>query len=384
MSNNKYKIRISILIILASTLLLLAGVFFIQIFHTGEEATVGILSLAATLIGTLFIVVELKNGSDVTCSEMLIEQNNYFHDSDRLMKVYGILEKCEMSGCSDGAMWEDVSSVEIAQYCTFFENLYLLYKHHIVTIDDLDDLFGYRFFIFMNNPYIQEHYILPTSSSYVQIFLLYSVWIKHRRHVPFQEYALPQSYLKDKLYLCDCGCSQSGRVITSVKGKTEDFVMKKLGFEYLSDIMALQDDVVKGMPDKDMFYPLSREELLESLHLDEVSGIFSKEGTLAAFCVVVSARDSHRNLAGDISKSPSDVLTFDAVVVGDYFRGNGFHKAFLDWSLAMAKEKHVCHIAATVDPSNTYSKNNFLSHGFKLASTVKKYNGLQRDILVFN
>ena len=55
-------------------------------------------SLAVTLVGTIFIAVELKNGQDVTCSEMLINLNNYFHDSDRLMKVYQVLEDSEIEG----------------------------------------------------------------------------------------------------------------------------------------------------------------------------------------------------------------------------------------------------------------------------------------------
>ena len=45
----------------------------------GTEAAVGAFSLLATLIGTLFVAFELKNSSEVTCCEMLINLNNYFH-----------------------------------------------------------------------------------------------------------------------------------------------------------------------------------------------------------------------------------------------------------------------------------------------------------------
>ena len=111
----------------------------------------------------MFIAIELKNSQNVTCSDMLIDLNNYFHDSDRLMKVYEALEENAVRPDDTKAIWRDVKGVEVAQYCTFFENLYLLYRHHIAEIEDLDDLFGYRFFLFMNNSYIQENYILPTS-----------------------------------------------------------------------------------------------------------------------------------------------------------------------------------------------------------------------------
>lgn len=98
MQKIKYKTSISLLIVLASILLVLLCLLIVHTFRTGEEATVGIFSLAATLVGTIFIAIELKNGSEVTCSEMLINLNNYFHDSDRLMKVYEVLENAEIDG----------------------------------------------------------------------------------------------------------------------------------------------------------------------------------------------------------------------------------------------------------------------------------------------
>lgn len=62
----QYKTKLSLMIILASIILILLCIACIQYYRTGEEATVGIFSLAVTLIGTIFIAVELKNGQDVT------------------------------------------------------------------------------------------------------------------------------------------------------------------------------------------------------------------------------------------------------------------------------------------------------------------------------
>lgn len=86
----QYKAKLTMLIVFSSIILIILCLASIYYFHTGDEASVGIFSLAVTLIGTIFIAVELKNGQDVTCSEMLINLNNYFHDSDRLMKVYQV------------------------------------------------------------------------------------------------------------------------------------------------------------------------------------------------------------------------------------------------------------------------------------------------------
>lgn len=392
MKKIKYKTSISILIVFSSLVCVLICLIVIRLFNPGEEAVVGIFSLAATLIGTIFIAVELKNSSDVNCSEMLIDLNNYFHDSDRLMKVYEILEKCEMDKKYDESYWSDVSSVDIAQYCTFFENLFLLHRHHIASIDDLDDLFGYRFFIFVNNPYIQEHYVFPTSSSYAQIFELYKVWIRHRcqensgnkgwqHYVPCQEYLIPQEYLDNKLYLYDYGMDSYNRLIESFEVNGHSFEMRQLGFDSMNAILRLQNEAVTHMENKSLFYPLSRAELLESVQLDYVAGIFNEKSELVSFAVNVNNRKGSRNLAGDLGLKSSDCYTFDVVVTSPQWLGFSFQKRFIDWSVRLAGENGVGRILATVAPENTPSRKNFLDKQFVVKETMAKYGGLKREIL---
>ena len=157
--------------------------------------------------------------------------------------------------------------------------------------------------------------------------------------------------------------------------------MKRLGFDSLSAVENLQLKVVDGMENKNLFYPLSREELIESLQLDYVSGIFSPDGRMAAFSVIVSNRDGERSLASDVHLNPSEVFTFDAVAVDNEYRGRGFQRTFIGWSIDLAKSTGVKHIVATVDPQNIPSERNFLAEGFHVAETKTKYIGLTRDIL---
>ena len=393
MKTPKYKTRLTLLIVFATVVLTLICLLIVRYYRTGEEATVGIFSLAATLIGTIFIAVELKNGQDVTCSEMLINLNNYFHDSDRLMKVYEVLEHCEMDGDHCEERWKNVSSVEVAQYCTFFENLYLLYRHHIANSEDLDDLFGYRFFLFTNNPYIQEHYLLPTSSSYAQIFELYKIWIEHRcseggegsnwsRNIPGSSYIIPRNFLEDKLYLYDTGYSDYHKEVGSFDAKGVHFSLKSLTFDEMDEILKLQDRVMEALPDKSLLYPLSRAELMESLQLDYLAGAYSDEGDFAGFCLLVKNRPGNRNLASDFGANNKESITFDMVAVAPEWRGYGLQQHFIDWSLEIAESCGAKYIHATVNPLNSHSKDNFLKRGFKVHATTSKYGGLTRDLLV--
>lgn len=390
----QYKAKLTMLIVFSSIILIMLCLASIYYFHTGDEASVGIFSLAVTLIGTFFIAVELKNGQDVTCSEMLINLNNYFHDSDRLMKVYQVLEDCEMEGDYSYEKWESVFSVEVAQYCTFFENLYMLHRHHIANIEDLDDLFGYRFFLFMNNPYIQEHYLLPTSSSYVQLFELCQIWTRHRkseskdktmwtRSIPCSQYMISEDFMNRKLYLHDRGYSSNKKELCRFEAKGKEFSIKTLSFDQMSDVLSLQDVVMENMQDKTLLFPLSRAELMESLQIDHVSGAYNQDNDLIAYCVLVSNRPGDRNLAVDFGVAPEESITFDIVAVDPQWRGYGLQQRFIDWSMEVANTSGARYIHATVNPENNHSGQNFIKRGFAVKKTVTKYGGLTRNLLEY-
>ena len=381
--------RIAVIVIFSMIILMLVCICFIMWFRTGEEASVGIFSLAVTLLGTIFIAVELKNGQNVTCSDMLIDLNNYFHDSDRLMKVYEALETKVDNPEDCAIVWDGVRDVEIAQYATFFENLYLLYRNEVASIEDLDDLFGYRFFIFMNNPYIQENYILPTSSSYVQLFKLYEVWIKFRKrkdtewhnHMPYACFAYTEQYLKDRLFLKDESFNHDAVCCDlSCKGRTVK--LRSLRFKDVWDIIRLQDEI-KESTDAEIYCPLTREEILESLHLDMVLGALDEDEELLGVAVLISNRRSPRNLARDFQKSPESVLTFDAVFVSPRSRGLGIQRKFVDMAKQLAIKSGARYVLTTVSPSNRFSLDNFEATGFETVSEYQKYGGKLRRLFCY-
>lgn len=380
-------ILVRLLWIFAGVSLLLLCYDLIRFFGLGEEAGVGVFGLAATLVGTIFIAIELRNSQVVTCCEMLIDQNNYFHDNEHLMEVYKALERSQLEG-DVPSVWEGIEDVDIACYCTFFENLYLLHSHKIALIEDLDDLFGYRFFIFANNPHIQEQHILPTSSSYSEIFRLYEAWLKYRKkagsHIPGAGYAFSEDFLKNRLYLQDRGFATQADLAEFGEGEGH-FHVRKLGFESVSEVLFLQQRACDAMPDKSLFYPLSREELIESLYLDTVLGAFAEDGQLAGFALYVRNRKSPRNLSADAGLPWDKTYTFDVVVSDPTRRGYGLQKAFIDCCLEEARKGGADTVMATVSPSNQYSLDNFLKKGFKVSkSGLSKYGGLDRSLLAYD
>ena len=118
--------RVFLLLFVICLIVICVYIFIAKPF--GEDKIVDVFSLVGTIIGAIFIAVELQNTQVVTCCETLINLNNYFHENDTLMKVYGLLERNYITQFADKGLETDTSENDIAAYCTFFENQQPLYS----------------------------------------------------------------------------------------------------------------------------------------------------------------------------------------------------------------------------------------------------------------
>ena len=186
-----------------------------------------------------------------------------------------------------------------------------------------------------------------------------------------------------KLYLHDRGYIGNTKELYNFETKGEEFQIKTLTFDHMSDVLNLQDIVMENMPDKSLLFPLSRAELMESLQIDHVSGAYNKDGSLIAYCVLVANRPGERNLAVDFGAKPEESITFDIVAVDPQWRGYSLQQRFIDWSLEVAKDSGAKYIHATVNPENNHSAQNFIKRGFAVMKTATKYGGLTRNLLEY-
>lgn len=160
-------------------------------------------------------------------------------------------------------------------------------------------------------------------------------------------------------------------------------------------LMHLQETVRSAMPDDRMFFPLSEDEMKDSLRNDIVLVAVpvvddrricctpDMEVGLAAFAVLVVNRESEdRNLAYDAGLDPLKTVTFDAVAVSPDYRGFGLHGIFITCSVELAAQLGADRVLTTVDPENTFSMANFLKKGFTVSvPELRKYGGLRRSLL---
>jgi hypothetical protein len=80
---------------------------------------------------------------------------------------------------------------DIVAYLEWLESLAALVNSNILSIEKIDDVLSYRFFLIVNNKQVQDAEIIPCKEFYRGIFKLYEEWAdykrKHGRLIIFEE-----------------------------------------------------------------------------------------------------------------------------------------------------------------------------------------------------
>ena len=93
---------------------------------------------------------------------------------------------------------------KIVNYLVYLESFVPLIIHKQLKLDEVDDLFGYRYFIAMNNPVLQVNELCRERPDYRGCFEAYSLWMDHRKKdlrgcvIPMEHYDLLEVWDKYK------------------------------------------------------------------------------------------------------------------------------------------------------------------------------------------
>lgn len=142
-----------------------------------EENFIGIsisgLSLIVSFVSAFFVVIQLKDTKKIQEAEFILNLNQAFVDNEQYASVYTKLEN--RTGTE-----ENPTYIEISNYLTFFETVYLLLKEEVITINVLDDLFGYRFFLAVHNEQVQNMKLVTSPKNFRNIYWLEKAWMSYR------------------------------------------------------------------------------------------------------------------------------------------------------------------------------------------------------------
>ncbi len=178
-TQNKVFLTVFIVII---ALLFISSVFFDSVYTT-------MITTAVAIFGGLAIYYQIYKESKTAEGEFLRNLDESFkHEeiwciAERLFDVQDGLD--ENGRFVLKRPFQESERVKMMAYLTFFETLYLLVEQHVVTMDEVDQLFRRRFFKAVMNEDIQRHELVRNYYGYVNIYLLDLKWreylVKHSK-----------------------------------------------------------------------------------------------------------------------------------------------------------------------------------------------------------
>ena len=148
---------------------------------TNVTAMAGVFIAVLTLRASNKSATEAK---DIAKGEFVHNLHNEFSNNDYGLRIF---DKCWREYCGETVVWDDSDNEDIVKYLTFFETLYFMLDKKILNISELDDLFRRRFFVVVNNAYVQNKELLGNSQTkdlqrykyYKNIYLLHAKWKVH-------------------------------------------------------------------------------------------------------------------------------------------------------------------------------------------------------------
>ena len=175
---------------IAYMLMIVLGLGSVYVSYRNGVDLIQVISLITAVLGVIMLGLEMYQSRKITEADFLAELNEAFVTNEDYKKAYTLFESYDFENLPD----IDLDNIHISNYLTFFEIFQLLIDRGTLTIDMLNNLFGYRFFIAVHNPYVQKKKLVKSPENFVNLYKLESEWMKYRKKlgqpVFHEEYSL--------------------------------------------------------------------------------------------------------------------------------------------------------------------------------------------------
>jgi len=163
----------------------------------------------------------------------------------------------------------------------------------------------------------------------------------------------------------------------------EGYEMRLIKERELEEVVALQGLVYSKLPNKQVLYIDSYDEMMTDMKLGaKIIGVFNQSQELIAYRYVGFPGYDNKNLGNDIKlpqKELNKVAHLETTVVHPDYRGNGLQSLTLQEMIPVIQELGYKHLLCTVSPQNYFSLLNIMKNGLKIkAQKVEQmdYGGL--------
>lgn len=162
--------------------------------------------------------------------------------------------------------------------------------------------------------------------------------------------------------------------------------IRELDSSYIEKIMEIQEVILNGLEDKQLYAPTEREEFLEYFNMcGKLIGCLTKEDGLVAMGVYVKKGFEEGNYGYDLDIEGDDLLKvgqIESTIVREDYRGNKLQKIMCEMLEEIGGEDGTTIMTATASPFNEFSVNTFKNLGYKICKEKIKYGGYKRYVLM--
>ena len=153
--------------------LLLISMFFVYLFTDVSEIFASIVSVIAAIIGVFASLIEYRRGNQLDlCSDIMTIYQNFLEVPTNKLIQY----KLECIKRRNKNLFTDDDTTAIRNYLLYFNGVADKIITNDVKIGDINTILGYRFFLVMNCPYIQDREIIPNAQMYRRCIQLHNIW----------------------------------------------------------------------------------------------------------------------------------------------------------------------------------------------------------------
>lgn len=331
--------------------------------------------------------------------KFMLDLAHEFNYNESCMRVYEYLDNYfRQRGISNIEEYTGRIPTDFATFLAFFEEMYLIVITETADISLIDEGYRFRFFAGCNNPTIQESELLALGYQYPRIFTLYEYWSEYvrKKHLDHPNgnslYDAYPGFERDLLITYGLYCFAQKQQPLSIRFIDKAFERKDLVFKCLDANNApifidFQDKVLSGIPqnkEKNIFEPLTIEEIEHSIAHDICIGVYDGDNLVALLSLITSPTPS-QNILKDLTEyanmDASLIMVVDCILVLENYRGLGLQRAFLRLADFIAKKQGIRIIGAVVSQDNIHSESNLIRSGYRLVINRPKYHSI-RDYFV--
>lgn len=160
-----------------------------------------IITIATALIGAVALFFQFKRDKDINQASFIIEYGKTFTETPGCHDVMMKLDKYRLGETDifEKSKTKDDDYAGIVAYLEWCESLSVLIQKGVMDLETVDNLYSYRFFLIVNNKYVQEKELIPEREFYKGVFALHKIWADFKRKTN-QEIMLFESDLSKSEY----------------------------------------------------------------------------------------------------------------------------------------------------------------------------------------